>query len=49
MENLRNEIAEAIGIAVPNTISNVEYRILESTEEDGYTRQLISLVRVVMH
>lgn len=41
MANLRNEIAEAIGIAVPNTISNVEYRILESTEEDGYTRQLI--------
>lgn len=41
MVNLRNEIAEAIGIDVPNTISNVEYRILESTEEDGYTRQLI--------
>lgn len=41
MANLRNEIAEAIGIEVPNTISNVEYRILESTEEDGYTRQLI--------
>lgn len=41
MANLRNEIAEAIGIEVPNTISNVEYRVLESTEEDGYTRQLI--------
>lgn len=41
MVNLRNEIAEVIGIDVPNTISNVEYRILESTEEDGYTRQLI--------
>lgn len=41
MANLRNGIAEAIGIDVPNTISNVEYRILESAEEDGYTRQLI--------
>ena len=41
MASLRNEIAEAIGLAVPNTITNVEYRILESTEEDGYTRQLI--------
>lgn len=41
MANLRNGIAEAIGIAVPNTISNIEYRILESAEEDGYTRQLI--------
>lgn len=41
MVNLRNEIAEAIGLAVPNTISSVEYRILESTEEDGYIRQLI--------
>lgn len=41
MSNLRNEIAEAIGITVPNGISNVEYRILEFTEEEGYTRQLI--------
>ncbi|GAA0126412.1 alpha/beta fold hydrolase [Clostridium sp. CTA-19] len=41
MVDLRNEIAEAIGIIVPNTISNVEYRILESTKEEGYTRQLI--------
>ncbi|WP_034439988.1 alpha/beta hydrolase family protein [Clostridium ihumii] len=41
MVDLRNEIAEAIGIIVPNTISNVEYRILESTKEEGYKRQLI--------
>lgn len=41
MLDLRNEIAQAIGIIVPNTISNVEYRVLESTKEDGYTRQLI--------
>ena len=41
MLNLRNEIAEAIGIIVPNTIPHVEYRLLESTKEEGYSRQLI--------
>lgn len=41
MLNLRNEIAEAIGITVPNTIPHVEYRLLESTKEEGYSRQLI--------
>ena len=41
MLNLRNEIAEAIGIIVPNTIHYVEYRLLESTKEEGYSRQLI--------
>jgi dienelactone hydrolase len=39
--NLRNEITEAIGIRAPNTIPYVEYRLLDSTKEDGYTRQLI--------
>ncbi|WP_341347857.1 prolyl oligopeptidase family serine peptidase [Paenibacillus sp. FSL H3-0469] len=39
--NLRNEITEAIGITSANPITNIEYRILDSTEEDGYTRQLI--------
>lgn len=39
--NLRNVITEAIGITTPNTISQVEYRILDSTKHDGYTRQLI--------
>lgn len=41
MANLRNEIAEAIGIIIPDTVSHMEYRLLESTKEDGYTRQLI--------
>lgn len=41
MANLRNEIAEAIGITALNTKSNIEYRLLETTKEDGYTRQLI--------
>lgn len=39
--NLRNEIAEVIGIKLPNSISNGEYKVFESTQEDGYTRQLI--------
>jgi hypothetical protein len=39
--NLRNEITEAIGIIAPNTIPHVEDRLLDSTKEDGYTRQLI--------
>lgn len=41
MGKLRNDIAEAIGITVPNTVSCVEYKLLESIKEDGYTRQLI--------
>ena len=39
--NLRNEITKAIGIIAPNTIPHVEYRLLDSTKADGYTRQLI--------
>ncbi|MDE5865864.1 MAG: acetylxylan esterase, partial [Lachnospiraceae bacterium] len=39
--NLRNDIAETIGITASNIISHIEYRLLESTKEDGYTRQLI--------
>lgn len=41
MKELRNSIAEIIGVTVPNTASNIEYKILESIKEDGYTRQLI--------
>ncbi|MBR2402100.1 MAG: acetylxylan esterase [Lachnospiraceae bacterium] len=41
MKELRNSIAEIIGVTVPTTASNIEYKILESTKEDGYTRQLI--------
>lgn len=39
--NLRNEITKAIGIIAPNSIPHVEYRLLDSTKEDRYTRQLI--------
>lgn len=41
MENLRNEIAETIGITCPNIIPHIEYRLLDSTKENGYTRHLI--------
>lgn len=41
MENLRSEIAQVIGIRTTDTLPKVEYRILESTKEDGYTRQSI--------
>lgn len=41
MNNLRNEIAQAIGITLPGTTPCVEYKVLESIKEDGYTRQLI--------
>lgn len=40
-KNLRNEIAEIIGIELSKPIINVEYKILKSTQEDGYTRQFI--------
>ena len=41
MTDLRTDIAKTIGITVPHEISDVEYKILESVKEDGYTRQLI--------
>lgn len=41
MENLINQIKEAIGMVSPNFKPNIEYEILDSTKEDGYTRQLI--------
>lgn len=40
-KNLRNEIAEIIGIELSKPIINIEYKILKSTQEDGYTRQFI--------
>ncbi len=39
--NARNEISEAIGIKLPHTVPGIEYRLLNSTKEEGYTRQLI--------
>lgn len=42
MENLSSEIAHAIGVMTTDTLPNVEYRILESTKENGYTRHLIA-------
>lgn len=41
MGNLRNEIAEVIGIKHKDTAANGDYRVLESVELDGYVRQLI--------
>lgn len=41
MENLRNEITEAIGITCSNNIPHIDYRLLDSTKESGYTRHLI--------
>lgn len=41
MENMRKKIAEAIGINICNTIASMEYQILESVKEEGYTRQKI--------
>lgn len=41
MTNLRNDIAKMIGITIPCIISDIEYEVLISTKEDGYTRQLI--------
>lgn len=38
ISDLRKEIAEAIGINAPTP---VEYGVLNSEKEDGYTRQLI--------
>lgn len=42
MDNLRSEIAHAIGVMTTDTLPNVEYRILDSTKENGYTRHLIA-------
>ena len=42
MTNLRNEIAELIGIFLPWKASDVTYDVLDSVKEEGYTRQLIS-------
>lgn len=39
--NLRNEISKIIGVNISDANSNIEYSVLESIEEEGYTRQLI--------
>lgn len=41
MENLRKDITKAIGITSPDHIPHIEYRVLDSTKESGYTRHLI--------
>ena len=41
MENVRKEIAEIIKIDVPIVEEKVDYKVLETVKEDGYTRQLI--------
>lgn len=44
MTTLRNEIAKLIGISLPWEVSDVTYEVLDSVQEEGYTRQLISYV-----
>ncbi len=39
--DLRNEIATTLGIKLSDFFPNIEYKILESTQEECYTRQLI--------
>ena len=41
MTNLRNEIANIIGIRLPWNTASVTYKVLDSVKEDGYTRQSI--------
>ena len=41
MENLRNEIAEVIGITASDPAPHTEYKVLDSVKEDGYTRHRI--------
>lgn len=41
MKSIRGEIAEIIGIQLPLVEEHVDYKVLETVEEDGYTRQLI--------
>ena len=44
MKKLRNDIAELIGLSVPWNMTSVSYEVLDSVQEEGYTRQLISYV-----
>lgn len=44
MEKIRKEIAELIGISLPPKEESVDYKVLETVEEDGYTRQLIEYI-----
>lgn len=44
MTTLRKEIAELIGLSLPWKASDVTYEVLDSVQEEGYTRQLISYV-----
>lgn len=39
--DLRNEIAKLIGVNLSNIKSNIEHTVLDSSKENGYTRQLI--------
>lgn len=41
MVNLRNKIAEVIGITASDPAPHMEYKILDSAKEDGYTRYRI--------
>jgi len=40
--NIRNEISAALGISFDNISTNIDFNIVKSEKEDGYTRQLIN-------
>lgn len=44
MKSIRAEIAEIIGIQLPPSEEAVNYKVLETVEGDGYTRQLIEYI-----
>ncbi len=44
MSDLRVEIADAIGIKLPVPSFAVEYQVVSSTKEEGYTRQYITYI-----
>ena len=44
MVDLRNRICEIIGIKTSDLLGQVEYKIVESTNESGYKRNLIELM-----
>lgn len=48
MATLRNEIAEAIGIVLSDIVSDIEYRVLESTKESGYTSNSSNMIPMVI-
>ena len=38
---LREDIAQVLGLSAPELPSEIQYTVIDSVQEDGYTRQLI--------